>query len=49
MGLPSPFARINNISYIEIATLGNSVDFGDLTGAQASQDFFQIVEEVNNV
>ena len=28
----SPNAEISNISYVEIASLGDALDFGDLTG-----------------
>ena len=33
----SPFPRTNTIQYVEIATLGNALDFGDITSIQVSQ------------
>ena len=36
-GPSSPFPRTNVIQYVEIATLGNALDFGDLTSIQVSQ------------
>ena len=34
---PSP-SKVNTITYITLATLGNGIDFGDLTAAKNDQD-----------
>ena len=37
--VPGPSVQINIIQYVQISTIGNSIDFGDLTSARRVRDY----------